>query len=223
MNLSDKILDYHFNLHGDLKLPHGVHWLDPYQETETQHSMRAFYSMYYNDNAQRSLILGINPGRFGAGITGVPFTDPIRLADECGIQNSFPRRKELSSVFVYDVIHAFGGCKAFYKKMYISALCPLGFVKDNKNYNYYDDPFLMKIVEPFIIAHLKAQIELGVNTKRVYCLGQGKNYQYLEKLNNGHQLFKEIVPLPHPRWVMQYRLKEKAEYVQMYLVAFGNL
>ncbi len=184
--------------------------------------MRTFYGKYYNDNVQRSLILGINPGRFGAGITGVPFTDPIRLETACGIKNTFTKRQELSSLFVYDVINAYGGCNVFYKQMYISALCPLGFVKDDKNYNYYDDTSLMKIVEPFIISHLHAQIAFGVSTARVYCLGQGKNFQYLEKLNNQHLFFREIIPLPHPRWVMQYRLKKKEEYVQSYLTAFGK-
>jgi hypothetical protein len=222
MNLSDKILDYHFNLHSDLKLPQGVQLLNPYKEAETQNCMRAFYLKYYNDNGKRALILGINPGRFGAGITGVPFTDPIRLERECGIPNTFLKRQELSSLFVYDVINAYGGCRAFYKDIYISALCPLGFIKDNKNYNYYDNPVLMKIVEPFITAHLRAQIDFGVITQRVFCLGQGKNYQYLEKLNNKHQLFKEIIPLPHPRWVMQYRLKKMDEYVQAYLTALGK-
>jgi len=33
-----------------------------------------FYKKYYNDNNPRFLILGINPGRFGAGVTGIPFT-----------------------------------------------------------------------------------------------------------------------------------------------------
>jgi hypothetical protein len=39
----------------------------------------SFYQKYYADNKKRSLIIGINPGRFGAGVTGIPFTDPIRL------------------------------------------------------------------------------------------------------------------------------------------------
>ena len=222
MNWANKILNYHFNLHSDLNLPHGVHWLYPYQGLETQKCMRAFYEKYYKDKTKRSLILGINPGRFGAGVTGVPFTDPIRLEKECGIKNNFLKRQELSSLFVYDIIQAFGGCNAFYKQMYISALCPLGFIKDNKNYNYYDNPALMNVVEPFIISHLEAQIAFGVKTERVYCLGQGKNFQYLEKLNSEHHFFQEIIPLPHPRWVMQYRLKKKQEYIQMYLSAFGK-
>lgn len=220
MTLSEKILQYHFNLSTDIKLPDGVQWLNPYQEPETQRCMRAFYTKYYSDNAARTMILGINPGRFGAGITGVPFTDPIRLEKECGIENTFAKRQELSSVFVYDVVNAYGGGDAFYHQMYISAICPLGFTKDGKNYNYYDEAVLMKCVEPFIINHLKAQLEFGVLSERVYCLGQGKNAQFLIDINSRLHFFKEIIPLPHPRWVMQYRLKRKEEFIQTYLSAF---
>jgi len=220
MTWSQKILNYHFDLRSDLKLPHHVQWLYPYQDAETRACMKAFYSKYYHDTGQRKLILGINPGRFGAGLTGVPFTDPIRLETECGIKNNFQKRQELSSLFVYDVIHAYGGCKQFYRDMYISSICPLGFIKHNKNYNYYDDKALMKTVEPFIIEHLDIQITFGVKTDKVFCLGLGKNYEYLHKLNEKHQFFKEIVALPHPRWVMQYRLKRKDEFLLNYLEAF---
>ncbi|RMF23421.1 MAG: DUF4918 domain-containing protein, partial [Bacteroidetes bacterium] len=30
------------------------------------------------------------------------------------------------------------------------------------------------------------------------------------------QLFERIVPLPHPRWVMQYRRKRLSEFVEAY-------
>jgi hypothetical protein len=39
-------------------------------------------------------------------------------------------------------------------------------------------------------------------------MGQGKNFEYLTMLNTEMRLFKKIVALPHPRWVMQYRRKE---------------
>ena len=179
--------------------------------------MTGFYNKYYSDHSHRTLVLGINPGRFGAGLTGVPFTDPIRLEDVCGIPNDFPKKQELSSVFIYDVIKAYGSSEQFYQDVYISSICPLGFIKYNRNYNYYDDPALTAAVEPFIIEHLREQIAFGVNTDRVLCLGQGKNARYLEKLNAQHKFFGEIIPLPHPRWVMQYRLKRKAEFADVYL------
>jgi len=184
--------------------------------------MTGFYNKYYSDNRPRTLMLGINPGRFGAGLTGVPFTDPIRLEEVCGIKNSFAKKQELSSVFIYDIIDAYGSCDQFYGDVYISSICPLGFIKDNKNYNYYDDPSLTTAIEPFVIDHLRDQIAFGVRTDRILCLGQGKNFKYLEKLNTEYKFFAEVIPLPHPRWVMQYRLRRKAEFVDAYLQALST-
>ena len=187
----------------------------PYDDPETQRSMTTFYQQYYNDTQKRTFILGINPGRFGAGVTGVPFTDPIRL-NQLGIENSFPQKPELSSVFIYDMIEACGGPAAFYKQYYITSLSPLGFVKGGKNYNYYDDPQLSQRVRPFIISNIETQLKFGADTSKVFCLGQGKNFEYLSKLNDEYQWWERVIPLPHPRWVMQYRLKRKEEFVAEY-------
>ncbi len=46
--------------------------------------MQKFYYKYYNDSNKRKFIIGINPSRHGAGVTGVPFTDTKRLDNVCG-------------------------------------------------------------------------------------------------------------------------------------------
>lgn len=215
MLLSEKILSYHFQLKPSGKLPHDVQWLLPYEDKETQRCMRLFYDRFYNDEEKRTFILGINPGRFGAGITGIPFTDPIRL-ESIGITNSFPKRQELSSVFIYDMISHQGGPEEFFSKYYIASLSPLGFVKNGKNFNYYDDRSLTEAVTPFIIKNIEAQIKFGADLSKVYCMGQGKNYKFLNQLNLEHKWWKEVIPLPHPRWVMQYKLKQKEVYLGIY-------
>ena len=73
------------------------------------------------------------------GLQGSHFTDPIRLEEVCGLANTFHKKPELSSVFIYDVISKFEGPNNFYDKFMITSLCPLGFTKNEKNYNYYDD------------------------------------------------------------------------------------
>ncbi|MFZ1676338.1 MAG: uracil-DNA glycosylase family protein [Saprospiraceae bacterium] len=215
MLFSEKILSYHFQLKPSGKLPQGIQWLLPYEDKETQRCMRLFYSRYYNDEEKRTFILGINPGRFGAGITGIPFTDPIRL-ESIGIKNSFQHRQELSSVFIYDMIREQGGPDVFYSKYYIASLSPLGFVKDGKNYNYYDDRALTEAVRPFIISNIEAQIKFGADLHKVYCLGQGKNFDFLKQLNLEYKWWKEVIPLPHPRWIMQYKLKQKDAFIRSY-------
>ena len=220
MKWCDQILRYHFSLRPDLILPEGIEWLMPYEDPETQSCMTSFYNRFYNDTEKRTFILGINPGRFGAGLTGVPFTDPIRLA-QLGIENAFSKKQELSSVFMYEMIEALGGVEPFYSRFYISSLSPLGFVKAGKNYNYYDDPNLIRIVKPFIIKHIETQLTFGADLTRVFCLGQGKNFEFLQKLNNEHGWWERVIPLPHPRWVMQYRLKRKDEFIGEYAEALG--
>jgi len=207
MTFADRVLKFYDGLHVDEKLPDNVDVLNPYGSAVVKNGCNEFYQKYYNDSEGRVLILGINPGRFGAGITGIPFTDPVVLENECGIKNDFDKRTEISSEFIYKLINATGSISGFYKRFYIGSISPLGFVKNGKNFNYYDSKDLMNVLKPFIVSNLIKQIGLGINSRKCFCLGQGKNYEYLKFLNIELELFDEIIPLPHPRWVMQYRRK----------------
>jgi Domain of unknown function (DUF4918) len=218
MNFSTHVIDFTRRLHiPDVPLPEGFDWLFPYDKPETMAALTTFYEKYYQSAAQRTFLFGINPGRFGAGVTGVPFTDPIRLEKECGISNGFDKKPELSSVFVWQFINAFGGIEVFGRRFYITSLSPLGFVKDGKNINYYDDRALQRAVEPFIVWNIQTQLEFGANRDTAICLGEGQNAAFFRKINEKHGFFKKIAALPHPRWVMQYRRKKVEEYVRVYV------
>src|SRR5687768_16875974 len=151
MTIAENIISFLFNLRFTLTLPEDIKVLNPFPDEETKSVVRKFYNSFYNDNQQRWMIIGINPGRFGGGITGIPFTDPIRLEKDCQIENRWQKKQELSSVFIYDMIREYGGVEAFYKHFYISAVSPLGFTKDNKNLNYYDDKSLQENIKPFAV------------------------------------------------------------------------
>lgn len=215
--LADTILDFLKSLNLKTKLPAGIKAMNPYQDSSAFALCGSFYTKFYNDNMPRTLILGINPGRFGGGLTGIPFTDPIKLEKSCGIKNDLPKKAELSADFMYAMIEAFGGAKKFYAKFYISAVCPLGFVKEGKNLNYYDSRELQNVVYDFCVQSIRQQLNFGLNREVCYCLGEGKNYAFLNWLNNEHQFFKHVVPLPHPRFIMQYRRKRVQEYIARYL------
>ncbi len=198
-------------------LPHEVEIMNPFLVEETYNLSKTFYKKYYSDTHPRLFLIGINPGRFGAGVTGVPFTDPIRLDEKCGIPNELNKRQELSSVFVYEMIDAFGGAEAFYNKVFFTSVSPLGFMKNGVNLNYYDIPELQHLLEPYLVKSLQLQIEIGGIRKIAFSMGKGKNFKYLQYLNKKHQLFERVEPLPHPRWIMQYRLKRKAEFIDEYV------
>lgn len=217
--LDSKILEFLMGLKIDARLPKGIEVMNPYHDEYTVRLCKAFYKKFYNDHHPRSLLLGINPGRFGSGITGISFTDPIKLERECGIENTFVKKPELSSDFIYKMIKSFGGPEVFYKHYFISAVSPLGFTKKGKNINYYDDKKLEKAVLPFIVDSVNTLLPMGFSQHKCYCIGEGKNFDFLQKLNEDHQWFEEIVPLAHPRYIMQYRRKQLNRYIATYLEA----
>lgn len=218
MLVSDRILDFYKSLVPPHKLPKAVDTLNPYQTTEGWQSTSLFYQKYYADNNSRRMLFGINPGRFGGGITGVPFTDPLLLEEVCGIANPFNKRAELSSKFIYEMIAAYGGPDHFYSHFFITGISPLGYVMNGKNLNYYDLPNWQKVFEKDIIRWIEEQLTFSIDTSVAFSIGQGQNLKFLKKINDQHQFFDEIVPVPHPRWVMQYRLKRKHEFIDEYMV-----
>jgi hypothetical protein len=217
MSFGQKVIDFHFQLSNKWKLPEGVELIYPFGEQSVRTVFSNFYLKYFNDSKKRYFLFGINPGRFGAGVTGVPFTDPLIIDRVCGIKNDFRKQNELSSLFVYDFIRELGGPKEFYSSFYISSVCPLGFINNGKNYNYYDDNELFNQVKPHIINNIQAQKEFGCHDNVAFCLGKGKNLKFMSLINDEFNFFEKIVPLPHPRWVMQYRLKSKHEHLNTYL------
>ncbi|MEO9804514.1 MAG: uracil-DNA glycosylase family protein [Reichenbachiella sp.] len=217
MLVSDRILDFYKSLAPPSKLPKEVETLNPYQTADGWQSTSQFYKKYYADNHPRRMLFGINPGRFGGGITGVPFTDPLLLEQVCDIQNPFHKRAELSSRFIYEMIAAYGGAEQFYSKFYITGMSPLGFVMNGKNLNYYDLPNWQKIFEKDMIVWIKEQLTFSIDTSVAFSIGQGQNLKFLQKINDQHHFFEQIVPVPHPRWVMQYRLKRKQEFIDEYM------
>jgi hypothetical protein len=220
--LANNILDFLFNIQFPVKLPKGVEVMNPFTDEETKRVCTRFYQKYYSDDSSRYCIIGINPGRFGGGVTGIPFTDPIRLEKDCNIHTEWPKKQELSSVFIYEMISAFGGVDQFYSKFYFTAVSPLGFTKAGKNLNYYDDKELAKSIVPFSIDCFRKQLAWGLQTSVAFCLGEGTNFKFLTKLNEQYRLFDKIEPLSHPRFIMQYRLKRKQEFIDNYLKAFNK-
>jgi hypothetical protein len=211
------ILDFYAALKPDFALPAGISIMNPFTEPGTWRLTKAFYEKFYGDTNPRVFIFGINPGRFGGGVTGVPFTDPLKLQEECGIPNDWKKLQELSSQFIYEMIEGYGGVKAFYGQFFITALSPLGYTRDGKNLNYYDDKNLLRVSEPFMLDCIRRQQQSIPSISTCFCLGEGENYKQFSRLNEKHRFFEKIIPLPHPRWVMQYRRKKLKEYVDLYV------
>ena len=214
------ILHFYRNLRPHFPLTGGVSVMNPYKDPAAWRVSSQFYEKFYEDTRPRAYIVGINPGRFGAGVTGVPFTDPLRLEEKCGIPNDLKKSPELSSQFIYEMIDGYGGVQEFYSRFFFTAMFPLAFVREGKNLNYYDDKALLKSCEPFIVQCMHRQLATIPTLSTCYCLGEGTNFKYFSRINAEHGFFKEIIPLPHPRWVMQYRRPRIREFVDLYLKKF---
>jgi hypothetical protein len=230
ITFSDKAIEFVRNIEytGD-PLPNGIRIMNPFKEyPKVLPVAEQFYKKFYNDNNERIIILGINPSRLGAGLTGIPFTDPKKLVRECGIDYDGRIAHEPSSTFIYEMIAAYGGVHRFYENFYINSPCPLGFTKTEKtgketNYNYYDSPELYKASHSFIIQSLHKLVKMGIRTDICFCLGIGKNEKFIKRMNDDHQFFKEIIPLEHPRWIMQYKSRNKKYYIDKYISVLSSM
>lgn len=226
---AEKIIAFNKSISFEGVLPVGVSIMNPFKENKEALSVSStFYKKYYNDHRKRHFILGINPGRFGAGVTGVPFTDTKRLFNECGLQFNGKATHEPSATFVYEVINAYGGTQKFYSDFYIQSICPLGFTIINDkgkeiNYNYYDSKELTEIMYDFIIDNITKQISFGISRDIGFCFGTGKNEKFLKIINEKYKFFKKIIPLEHPRFIMQYKSKSKQDYIDKYLNSFKEI
>lgn len=228
MSFGKNVIRFHEQLaYSGSPLPDGIGVINPFAEsTPAMDNLRKFAMKYLDDHHQRHIILGINPSRFGAGVTGIPFTDTKRLVSECEIPYNGKPTHEISSVFIYEMINAFGGVSDFYSRFYINSPFPLAITKTNSlgkqiNYNYYDSAALTKAVYPFIVKSMRQLIELGIARDTCFCLGTGKNASFLQQLNKDHGFFREIVPLEHPRFIMQYKSSAKSLYIEKYIKALG--
>ena len=222
-----KVVEYNRNLNFTGALPEGFRVLNPFFDNpETIEVMEAFYQKYYNDSSQRKFIIGINPSRKGAGVTGVPFTDTKRLEQVCGIKMKSAYTHEVSSVYLYDMIAEYGGAETFYEEFYINSPFPLAIVRKSKsgawvNANYYDSKKLFDSVKDFMIQTLKSHISLGLDTSEVYVLCI-KGATFIQRLNEEEKMFDRIIALEHPRYIQQYRSKDKQLFIDRYILALSG-
>ncbi|MBO6184305.1 MAG: SMUG2 DNA glycosylase family protein [Chryseobacterium sp.] len=223
---AERVVQFNENLKYLGNLPDDFQVINPYLDNpETIIVMQKFYYKYYNDSNQRKFLIGINPSRHGAGVTGVPFTDTKRLENVCGIKMKSAHTHEISSVFIYDMIAEYGGAEEFYRDIYINSPFPLAIVRKSKgswiNANYYDDKELFNDVKDFMIYSLKKHISLNLDTSEVFILGK-KNAEFISKLNQEANLFEKMTVLEHPRYIQQYKSKEKDLYIDKYILALKN-
>ena len=221
MTIAKEIITYWNTIVPPSSLPHEVEVLNPFHKNEVKDVVKQFYSTFFNDKNKRVFLIGINPGRLGSGSTGIGFTDSASLTN-MNIEHSLSAQHELSAGYVYELIEAFGGPEEFYQSFYITAMCPLGFIQNGKNINYYDFENWQQLLQSYMISEMEKQLPFGKRDIAV-CIGKGQNYKVLKQLNSERQWFDKVEVIPHPRWVMQYRRKNKKLYIDQAVGLFNAI
>lgn len=225
---AEQVLQFNHTLsHISLDLPDGYKIINPYSGDNRElvrKTTLAFYKRYYSDTRSRRIILGSSPARRGSAVTGVPFEDAKHLQGETGIFIDKYYINKSSSGFLYDVISEYGGCESFYGEFYMNFVCPLGIIRVNSrgnevNCNYYENKQLQEALRPFIVSSIQQQIGFGIDPSVCYCIGSGENYSFLSSINSKYKFFETIIPLEHPRYIMQYNSNKKDEFMAKYLCA----
>lgn len=101
--------------------------------------MNEFYGRFYRDGVPKTVLCGLNPGRLGAGKTGVPLLDFRSLALLMPDLAGGRHETERSAQFFFSVIEGIGA-ERFFQSFYVTNISWVGYLKDGKNLNFYDLP-----------------------------------------------------------------------------------
>lgn len=225
MTFGEKVLDFNGGLEYKLpNLPEGFKAVNPFERETVRKITAVFYKKYYGDTNARRIILGSSPARRGSAVTGVPFADAGFLQRETGILIDNFRINKASSGFLEEVIEKYGGYEKFYSEFYMNFVCPVGIVKKSPsggevNCNYYEGKRLKDALSPFILKCLETQMRFGMDNTVCLCIGSGENYRFLSEINEKRHFFEKIIPLEHPRYIMQYNKNKKNLFIEKYLDA----
>lgn len=206
MNQLQQNLDRYLNDTAFLSLIGDLGICIPSDFVNNGEGIAAFWEKYYGNAVPRIMICGINPGRLGAGKTGIPFLDFASLSQliPC-IERQY---SENSASFFFEVVKSFGA-ESFFKTFYVTNFSSVGFVKDGVNFNYHDLPqAALETVERNFLAEIAI-----VEPTHVISLGREVHLSVLKLLPSSIDCSHY---LPHPSWVAIYRSNERDYWVQRY-------
>ncbi|RLQ93620.1 uracil-DNA glycosylase family protein [Falsibacillus albus] len=179
--------------------------------------VKKYYKHVYSNQSERVVLCGINPGRNGAGKTGIPFLDFDSVSQ---IISDLDRNdKESSAQFIKSIINEIG-TESYYSSIYMTNISWFGFTKEEKNLNYYDlpeslsdrftDSFIeeMKILKPRTIVPLSREVEKTLKKMR----------------EDGRLQFPVADRLPHPYYcsIGKNAVKYKEIYVNRLTDLIGD-
>lgn len=167
--------------------------------------MDDFWRRFYPEELPRQVICGLNPGRLGAGLTGVPFTDFKTLSR--WMPSVERQDTEPSAQFFAQVVEAVG-VEAFFRRFYVTNVSAVGYVKDGRNLNYHDLPAdALEVAERRFVEEMEI-----VRPQRIIALGRQVERSIKKLIPN-----VVVTYLPHPAWVSTYRKAAQHNWIERYL------
>ena len=212
MNLLQQNLDRYLNDRDFLHLlgEHGI--CIPSDFVNNREGIAAFSERYYGNSVPRIMICGINPGRLGAGKTGIPFLDFGSLSQL--IPSMERLDSENSAGFFFQVVKSFGA-ESFFKAFHVTNFSSVGYLKGGVNFNYHDLPqAALETVERNFLEEVRV-------VKPTHVVSLGKEV---------HQSMRKLLPagidcslrLPHPSWIATYRSNDMDHWVLRYREALAK-
>ena len=174
-----------------------------------------FHKKYVEPNSPKIVICGINPGRKGAGKTGIPFIDFASLTRM--LPDIKENDSEQTAKFFFSVIQKIG-IENFYKNFHVTNLSWFGFSRIDKNKNVnYDNEDIPAEIKNCLIDKFVEEMEL-INPDYIITLSKDVLYE-LKSLKEQKKISSEIgARLNHPSWITTYRSKDinmwKIKYVE---------
>ncbi len=155
--------------------------------------VRAFFRRYYGAPGPRVVLCGINPGRLGAGRTGLPFIDFQALSEL--MPGCRERGRERSARFVAGVIGHFGA-RRFFDGVYLTNLSWFGFEREGRNVNVDALPVA---VQREIRASLAEELKI-VRPKAILPVGKAVAAGLAAMAAEGMLTWPVGTRLEHPRY-----------------------
>jgi len=195
------------------------------------------YCAKYGQGARRTILVGMNPGPWGMGQTGVPFGDVVWVRDWMGIKGAHTQparlhpkrpvagfgctRREPSGSRLYGWASArYGAADAFFREFYVVNYCPLLFF-DEAGKNLTPPQLGAKAVEALEAAcdaHLDAVVRA---LKPEFVVGVGQFAEERARRVVGHRA--TIGRVLHPSPASPLANQGWAEQAEKQLVAIGAL
>ena len=179
---------------------------------DNKNNIVEFHKKYVEPNSPKIVICGINPGRNGAGLTGIPFIDFASLSQmlPCIKKNDW----EQSANFFFSIIQEFG-IETFYRNFHVTNISWFGFsrIDKSKNVNYYEIP---TEIQKYLINKFVEEMAF-INPDYIIPLAEHVSWE-LDSLKKQDKIKAKIgTRLNHPAWVMAHRRKDLNTWRKKYV------